>query len=280
MRSARVSGGRGTACGVAGCQPCAEPVFPDTLPYATAKQLVPMEMTGVTPGTEYLLKVNGREVKEGIAESDKVSRKFRMPNLGDKRREARLVVVLANDGCENSPWKLKQKMGYRPPAVQPRAQNERRRRASGRRQSPRRRLTPTPTPAPDTDADADADAASRRRRRPSSPRSQAAGDDHADRAGEGRQVVGHAARPVLARVRAGPAAGRSRPIRPTGQTEDANSTAALLGLLGLFIVIGGISAVAWTRFRRYDDEQLAALINPDGKLPSMLDDQAVDLAAA
>ena len=48
-----------------------------------------MELTGVTPGTEYLLKVNNREVKEGVADSDKVSRKFRMPNLGDKRREAR-----------------------------------------------------------------------------------------------------------------------------------------------------------------------------------------------
>jgi hypothetical protein len=50
-----------------------------------------------------------------------------------------------------------------------------------------------------------------------------------------------------------------------------------VGLGGFFILIGGLSAMAWTRFRRYDDEQLATLINPEGKLPSMLDDQAVDL---
>ena len=96
--------------GAQAAQACPEPVFNDTYPYATSKQLVPMELTGVTPGTEYLLKVDGREVKQGIADSDKVSRKFRMPKLGAKREEARLVLVLANDGCENSPWKLKQKM--------------------------------------------------------------------------------------------------------------------------------------------------------------------------
>ena len=37
--------------------------------------------------------------------------------------------------------------------------------------------------------------------------------------------------------------------------------------------------IAWTRFRRYDDEQLATLVNPDGKLPSMLDANAVDLGS-
>jgi hypothetical protein len=60
-------------------------------------------------------------------------------------------------------------------------------------------------------------------------------------------------------------------------TEDANSFAALLGLVGLFVVLAGIGTVAWTKFRRYDDEQLATLLNPDGKLPSMLDAQAADL---
>lgn len=94
-------------------------------------------MTGVAPGTEYLLKVNNREVKEGIAESDKVTRKFRMPNLGDKRREARLVMVLANEGCENSPWKLKQKMGYRPPETPP---------ATAEPTPPVTQPQPTPTP--------------------------------------------------------------------------------------------------------------------------------------
>jgi hypothetical protein len=62
------------------------------------------------------------------------------------------------------------------------------------------------------------------------------------------------------------------------KTDKANSTEALVGLGGVFILIGGISAIAWTRFRRYDDEQLAELLNPDGKLPSMLDDSAADMS--
>jgi len=46
------------------------------------------------------------------------------------------------------------------------------------------------------------------------------------------------------------------------------------------VLIAGIAAIAWTRFRRYDDAQLATLLNPDGKLPSMLDANAVDLGSA
>ena len=48
-------------------QPCPEPIFQQTYPYATVDQLVPMNLINLTPGTEYLLKVNGQEVKEGVA---------------------------------------------------------------------------------------------------------------------------------------------------------------------------------------------------------------------
>ena len=99
-------------------QTCPEPVFVQTFPYATAGQLVPAKLTSVTPGSDYLLKVGGLEQKSGTAKTDKVSRKFRMPDLGGKRHQARLVMVVANDACENSPWKLKQTMGYRPPVAQ------------------------------------------------------------------------------------------------------------------------------------------------------------------
>jgi hypothetical protein len=64
------------------------------------------------------------------------------------------------------------------------------------------------------------------------------------------------------------------------KTEDANSTAALIGLAGLFILVSGIASLAWTRFRRYDDEQLSTLLNPEGKLPALLDDKAIDLGTA
>ena len=66
-------------------QPARSRVFVQTFPYATAGQLVPAKLTSVTPGSEYLLKVNGLEQKSGKAKTDKVSRKFRMPDLGGKR---------------------------------------------------------------------------------------------------------------------------------------------------------------------------------------------------
>src|SRR6187200_3292879 len=71
--------------------PCPEPSFSDTYPYATFKQLVPVELTSITPGTEYLLKVNGHEVKQGTAaDAGTVTRRFRMPKLGPERKDARL----------------------------------------------------------------------------------------------------------------------------------------------------------------------------------------------
>ena len=272
-----VSVGAGAqSAGSQAVQPCAEPVFLDTYPYATFKQLVPMELSGVTPGTEYLLKVNNREVKDGIAQSDKVSRKFRMPNLGDERREARLVMVLANDACENSPWKLKQKMGYRPP-VQPETQSTPPANTPAPDPTPTPTPTPTPAPAVTTPTPTPTPTPKPTQTTPIKPivPKQPVTTTPTGPAKDAKAWV----TPLDPYTRLSEKAPQPvASINPDERvTEEANSTAALLGLLGLFIVIGGISAVAWTKFRRYDDEQLAALINPDGKLPSMLDDAAVDM---
>lgn len=269
MCVALVSLGAGAqSAGSQAVQPCGEPVFVDTYEYATAKQLVPMELTGVTAGTEFLLKVNNREVKDGVVKGDRVSRKFRMPNLGDKRREARLVLVLANDSCENSPWKLKQKMGYRP-LVQPEAQTAPTPAVPNSGPTPTvtpapTATTPTPTPKPVTPTSVEPIV-------PKQPVTITPTEPSKDARSWITPVDPYARSsepPPTPLVSTNPA---------DRQTEEANSVAALLGLLGLFIVIGGISAVAWNRFRRYDDEQLATLINPDGKLPSMLDDHAPDM---
>ncbi len=255
-------------------QACPDPNFGDTFPYATAGQLVPMEVTGVTPGTEYLLKVNGREVKEGVTNSDKISRKFRMPKLGTERRDARLVVILHNDGCENSPWKLRQEMGYRPPPVQPKANEEP---ATPPATTPQQQSDPAPSPTP-------APAISSPAPKPVKPvqskpfvPKQPAG------------VIGEP--PKDARAWLTPLDVYSRNSEPAPQpppstnpadrkTDEANSTEALLGLGGMFILVCGLAAIAWTKFRRYDDEQLASLINPEGKLPALLDDKAADLGTS
>jgi hypothetical protein len=251
---------------------CTDPVIQNTFPYATAGQLVPLGITGVTPGTEYLVKVNGREVKQGVADSDIVQRKFRMPKLGDKRRDARVVVVLANDGCENSPWKVKQELGYRPPPVEQKA-TEKPAAPPVTQQPAQSTPAPTPTPAPAISSPAPKPVKPVQTK-PFIPK-QPAG------------VVGEPSKDARAWLT--PLDVYSRNSEPPPQpprdpldrkTEDANSTAALVGLAGLFILVSGIAALCWTRFRRYDDEQLSTLLNPEGKLPALLDDKAIDLGTA
>ena len=262
--------------GVQAAQACTEPVLEKTFPYATAGQLVPLTLTGVTPGTEYLAKVNGREVKEGTADSDKVSRKFRMPKLGTERRDARLVVVLDNGGCENGPWKLKREIGYRPPPVEPKAKEEETSSPppASRPQPQQQQSSPAPAPAPAVSSPAP---------KPVEPVQ--------SKPFVPRQPAGVSSEPpsdartwltpldVYSRnSEAPPQPPRTDPL--DRRTEDANSTAALVGLGGLFVLVSGIAALAWMRFRRHDDEELAALLNPEGKLPSLLDDKAIDLGTA
>jgi hypothetical protein len=264
---------------------CPEPNFPKTSPRATAKQLVPVELTGVTPGSEYLFRVNGREVKSGVAQTDKVSRKLRMPNLGDKRRDARIVVVIANDACENGPWKLKQKLGYRPaevPKPEPQPQANTPTPDPTPTPTPDPTPTPTPTPAPTPSPSPGASTPSKPKTTPSPtptpsiPKQPTAVTPSEPPAGARAWVT---AADNYARQSEEAPQPNAAGLKPGDRkTEDANSNAALLGLGGLFILIGGISAIAWTRFRRYDDERLAELLNPDGKLPKMLDENAADLA--
>ena len=59
----------------------------------------------------------------------------------------------------------------------------------------------------------------------------------------------------------------------------ANSTAALIGLGGIFLLLAGSGAIGWTRFRRYDDLRLEEILNPEGKLPTHLDPKAKDMGA-
>ena len=261
--------------GAQAAQACTEPVLQDTFPYATAGQLVPLGLTGVTPGTEYLVKVNGREVKQGVAESDVVQRKFRMPKLGDKRRDARVVVVLANDGCENSPWKMKQELGYRPPPAQPKATQEPATPPAPQPQPQPQQSNPAPAPTPAPAISSPAPTPVKPvQTKPFIPKQPAGA------VGEPSQDARAWLVPMDVYSRSSEAPPQPPRDPLDRKTEDANSTAALIGLAGLFILVSGIASLAWTRFRRYDDEQLSALLNPEGKLPALLDDKAADLGTA
>ena len=214
--------------GAQAAQACTEPTLGDLPARGEEKQLVRFELAGLTPGSEYLVKVNGRERKSGVATTDKVSRRFRMPHLGDSNRRVKVEVVIANDGCETSPWKLEEKMTYRPaPAPEP----------------PAAQVEPTPTPTPTPGPEPESAAGSHLRRRPRasrtrrrhrsrsirrrspsrrSPRRRAHG--HAARRGarpQGGARVGHAGRPVPEGARTLPPKlerGRARADRPARPT--------------------------------------------------------------
>jgi hypothetical protein len=270
--------------GAQAAQACTEPTLGDLPARGQEKKLVRFKLTGLTPGSEYLLKVNGRERKSGIAATGDVSRRFRMPALGDSNRRVRVEVVVANDGCETSPWKLEEKMTYRP-APEP--------------QLPKAQPQPVPTPAPEP-----APSPSPSPPPAPDPPSPPSGTDSTPAPQPAvpksvpKPVVPAPAAPAAPLATQPPREGKAwiTPLDPYQKGDDAplklnkaslarteqpseiaNSTAALIGLGGIFLLMVGGGAIGWSRFRRYDDDRLQVLENPDGKLPTHLDPKANDM---
>jgi hypothetical protein len=265
--------------GAQAAEACTEPTLGDLPARGEEKQLVRFELAGLAPGSEYLVKVNGRERKSGVATTDKISRRFRMPHLGDSNRRVKVEVVVANDACETSPWKLEEKMTYRPaPAPEPPVTQV--------------EPAPQPTPAPDPSP-------------PPAP-SPPAAPSITDSAPAPKSVDPPAVpkssvtpTPTLAPPAATELVKKGRAwVTPTDPyqkgenvpptfnnalartdrpSDPANSTAALVGLGGLFLLLAGTGAIGWTRFRRYDDQRLDEILNPEGKLPTHLDAEAKDM---
>lgn len=268
--------------GAQAAQACTEPTLGDLPARGEEKQLVRFELAGLTPGSEYLVKVGGRERKSGVATTDKVSRRFRMPHLGDSNRRVKVEVVIANDACETSPWKVEEKMTYRPaPAPEP----------------PVTQVEPAPTPAPSPDPSPPP--------APSPPAAPSITDSapapkSADPPAIPKSSVTPTPTPTLTPPAATEALKKERawvtPVDPYQKGENttpklddaalartdrpadvANSTAALIALGGIFLLLAGTGAIGWTRFRRYDDRRLEEILNPEGKLPTHLDPKAKDM---
>src|SRR5688572_15840517 len=260
-------------------QACPEPVMRNLPARGTQQELVKFRLAGLTPGSDYLVRVAGRERKTGVATEDRVTRRFRMPNLGQDKQRVWVEVLVANDACENAPWKFAEKITYEPaPVAQPLAAQP--------------QPTPTPTPSPDPSPNPPAApsppvAPSLTSPAPKAPKSQPdvpaptvaptipTPTTPTEPPREGRAWV----TPV------DPSQKQSEPpleatkgalARTELPSDSANSTAALLGLAGLFFVLVGIATIGWTRFRRYDDQRLDEILNPEGKLPTHLDPKAKD----
>ena len=263
-------------------QACTEPVLRNLPARGTQKELVRFRLADLTPGSEYVLRVAGRERKTGVATEDRVSRRFRMPNLGQDKQRVWVDVVVANDACENGPWKFAEKITYEPaplpepPVAQP---------------TPTPTPSPTPSPTPDPSpnlpvAPSPPAAPSLTSPAPKSqpnvpaptvkpttptptpttpaepPRDGRAWVTPSDPSAKGSDAPFEATKGALARTEL--------------PSDPANSTAALLGLVGLFLLLVGIATIGWTRFRRYDDQRLDEILNPEGKLPTHLDPKAKD----
>jgi hypothetical protein len=95
----------------------------------------------VAPGTQWLLRVGGYDWATGTAEGTSIRRQVDMGDFGSSQRKLKVELVLANEACENTPWKLTRKIGYLPPkasapaAPAPRAE---------KRAQPRPQSQPTP----------------------------------------------------------------------------------------------------------------------------------------
>ena len=101
--------------GAQAAEACTEPTLGDLPARGEEKQLV--RVRADRPDAGLRIPREGRTAASGSPAwptTDKVSRRFRMPNLGDSNRRVKVEVVIANDACETSPWKLEEKMTYRP----------------------------------------------------------------------------------------------------------------------------------------------------------------------
>ncbi len=265
--------------GAQAAEACTEPTLGDLPARGEEKQLVRFELAGLTPGSEYLVKVNGRERKSGVATTDKVSRRFRMPNMGDSNRRVKVEVVIANDSCETSPWKLEEKMTYKPAPAPPAQVEPPPTQSPSPNPSPSPPAAPSPPPAPSitdpapTPKAVDPPGVPKSSITPTPTPVPPAGITPAK---EGRAWV-TPTDPYQKLENAAPKLNDAALARIDQPSEIANSTAALIGLGGLFLLLAGTGAIGWKRFRSYDDKRLDEILNPEGKLPTHLNPEAKDM---
>jgi len=91
---------------------CQEPKMAKLPAKRKVDQSFKVTTNNVAPGTQWLLRIGGFDWAAGTAESDTVVWEVQMGDFGDKARKVKVEMVLANEACQNSPWKVVQKIGY------------------------------------------------------------------------------------------------------------------------------------------------------------------------
>jgi hypothetical protein len=220
---------------------------------------VVVRASGVTVGTQWLLRIDGRDWAAGNADSDRIRYEGKLVDFGLRARKMDVELVLANEACENSPWKLTRKVGYAgrfngaltdPNAPKP----QQTQRPASQDPTPQATATPDPTPTGGQ-----------------SP----------------KVVVPKPVKPVKIQPLEAPTNGRvwvtptdvtahsndkpKNPKLPRAEFEvdDAQSTNALVGLGILFVVIATATGVGLILLNKKDQAMDSAL--EEGRLPSHLD---------
>jgi hypothetical protein len=105
-----------------------------------------VKAASVAANTQWLLRIDGHDWAAGTSEANgTINYEVKMVDFGLRPRKVKVDLVLANESCDNSPWKLTRKVGYAgryngklTPPQQPGQQTN---------QTPST-STPVPTPAP------------------------------------------------------------------------------------------------------------------------------------
>ena len=71
------------------------------------------KLTNMTVGASYLIKAGSGEVTAGVASESTLRSSFLLPGQGVKDEKIFITAVIYLERCDNAPWKLQKKIGYR-----------------------------------------------------------------------------------------------------------------------------------------------------------------------
>jgi hypothetical protein len=214
-----------------------------------------LTLVGMTQGAWYLVKAGRAEILSGSAEGPTVKNSFLLPDQGVKSRKIPIEVIISQDDCDNSPWKLTKKIRYKA-VVAPTTT------------SPQNNSTPTPTPTPTPVTPAKPTPAPAKIKLPKPVSS-------FPKLPQGPSLT--------VRTWISPLDGGTRLLRPPAgphlsrterKADKAKSSFALVGLAGLFVLVAGITFVGLWVLKRRDDVSLAEAL---GALPQHLDEGDPDM---
>jgi len=100
------------AAGTQAVSSCPEPKMAKLPRKKQVGSKVVVKASGVTVGAQWLLRIDGHDWAAGNADSDKIRYEGQLSDFGLRPRKLDVELVLANESCENSPWKLTRKIGY------------------------------------------------------------------------------------------------------------------------------------------------------------------------